>query len=301
MKNNQFCLSNYTVFGIGINSVINLPELARTTIEPDVFIRISSEDFAYPDNKNRQCYGKYSIEEAILSFKGVGSFRIRGGTDIDVWKEPSADDRLVRMFLHGIVTAILLHQRGFFVLHGSCMKIGYRAVGFLGPSGAGKSTIAALLHQRGHDILSEDIVAINFSTGMPITYPGIPQLKLTENAIASLKLPFQPVESLYPLSNEFIYRYARELTSTCIDMSGIFIITDSDQINIQPLSQHDAFVALLRNSYTAKLLEPTHSQGSHFKQCTQLIDKIPIYLLERPRDLNVMAEVISNIEKMSYD
>lgn len=296
---NDNILNNYSVFGIGINSVIDLPELTRSEKDAEVFIQISSGDFAYPEKENKQCYGRYSNEEAILSFLGVGSFRIRGGTNIDIWKEPLADDRLVRMFLHGIVTAILLHQRGFFVLHGSCMNINQRAIGFIGPSGAGKSTIAALLHQRGHDILSEDILAIDFHTGMPVTYPGIPQLKLTEDIITGLNFPSQTLESLYPLSHEFIYRDSRTLASAAIKMSSIFIITDADQINIRPLSQHDAFLALFRNSYTAKLLEPTHSQSSHFKHCTQLLDRIPVYLLERPRDMNTLADVANNIEKIA--
>lgn len=292
-KNARF----YTVFGVGISSEIVLPELVQSENDPVVFIRMSSDDFANPAKQHLQCHGEYNSEEAVVSFKNVGSFRIRGGTDIDIWQDSCADNRLIRMFLHGIVSAILLHQRGLLVLHGSCMAIQDRAVGFLGPSGAGKSSMAAGLHQRGHDVLSEDIVAIDYSNGKPVTYPGIPQLKLTADIITGLGYPELFIESLYPLSNEFIYRYNRKLSSECIDLSCIFVITDADRINIRHLSPQEGFKVLMKNSYTANIIEPTKSQISHFQCCTQLLNKIPICLLERPMDFKLLPDVSRKVEE----
>jgi hypothetical protein len=292
----------YTVFGLRIRSEIILSELARAEEDPVVFIRMSSEDFANPEMKHLPCHGEYTSEEAIVSFKEVGSFRIRGGTDIDIWKEPCADNRLLRMFLHGVVSAILLHQRGLLVLHGSCMAVRHRAVGFLGPSGSGKSTMAAVLHHRGHDILSEDIVPIDSGYGRPVTYPGIPQLKLTADIITGLGYPEECMESLYPLSNEFLYRYNRKLSSSeCIHMRCIFVITDADRINIRPLSPRDGFMALMRNSYTATVIERTQGQASHFSQCSRLIETIPVCLLERPRDMGMLPDVARRVEAFVMD
>jgi hypothetical protein len=292
----------YTVFGLNISSEIMLSELDRSGEEPFVFIRMTSEDFTDPEMKQRLCHGEYNSKEAIVSFKDVGSFRVRGGTNIEIWKDPCADDRLIRMFLHGVVSAILLHQRGFLVLHGSCMDIRHRAVGFLGRSGAGKSTMAAALHQRGHDILSEDIVAIEYRDGRSVTYPGIPQLKLTADTITGLGYSEQFVESLYPVSNEFLYRYDRKMSSSeCMEMRCIFVVRDADQINIRPLSHLDGFMALMQNSYTAKIIERTHSQASHFSRCTRLIEKIPICLLERPRDMGKLADVAKCVEAFVMD
>ena len=46
----------------------------------------------------------------------------------------------------GLGIAILLHQRGYVILHASCVNLGSAAVAFLGDSTAGKSFMAAALH-----------------------------------------------------------------------------------------------------------------------------------------------------------
>lgn len=290
-------MNHYAVFGIGINSELILPELSLSGKKTDVFIRISADDFVDPEKKQHPYHKEYRREEAIVAFDGVGSYRIRRGTDIDIWKVPHADDRLIRMFLHGIVSAILLHQRGLLVLHGSCMDIHGRTAGFLGPSGAGKSTIAASLNRRGADIVAEDIVAIDYSDGTPVVYPGIPQLKMAPNVATCLNYSAQSIESLYPLSDEVVYRYDRKLLSECLNLNCIFVISDAERINISALSSAEGLIELVRNSYTARILERTQSQESHFKNCTQLLRKIPVFRLERPRNLALLQEVAAVVEE----
>src|SRR5439155_11302653 len=91
----------------------------------------------------------------------------------------------LRLLLFGPVLAVLLHQRGRLVLHGSAVVLCGAAVGVLGASGWGKSTLAGLLHRRGHRFITDDVVAVDVEHGRTVA-PGIPELRLWPDTAAAL-------------------------------------------------------------------------------------------------------------------
>src|SRR6185369_1913510 len=84
------------------------------------------------------------------------------------------------------VLSILFHQRGHLVLHASAVVIDNAAVVFLGAKGYGKSTLAAHLQVRGHQLISDDIVPVNFIEDRALTTPGYPRIKLFEDSIMAV-------------------------------------------------------------------------------------------------------------------
>ena len=94
---------------------------------------------------------------------------------------------LLRLYLLGPALALLLHQRGFLVLHASAVSLDGGVVAFLGHSGHGKSTTAATLHARGAAIVADDVVAVDLGApGGPAALPGFPLLKLWPDAVTAL-------------------------------------------------------------------------------------------------------------------
>lgn len=72
-----------------------------------------------------------------------------------------------------------LETRGVPVLHGSAVRVGGRAMGFLGPTGMGKSVLCAELVRRGCGFLSDDGLALlRGSDGTWHCPPGPPLLRL---------------------------------------------------------------------------------------------------------------------------
>jgi hypothetical protein len=75
------------------------------------------------------------------------------------WSEGSSlEDAFT--YLLGPVLGLLLRLRGITCLHASAVTLGDRVAAFAGSEGAGKSTTAAALAQRGHSVISDDIVAL---------------------------------------------------------------------------------------------------------------------------------------------
>ena len=91
-------------------------------------------------------------------------------------------------FLLGPVISVLLHQRGFLVLHGSAVKINNESIAFVGNRGMGKSTIAINLYKKGYPLVTDDIIAINFDNeGNPYIYPGYSHVRLSKDSYNHIK------------------------------------------------------------------------------------------------------------------
>ncbi|TGV75989.1 serine kinase, partial [Mesorhizobium sp. M2D.F.Ca.ET.145.01.1.1] len=85
--------------------------------------------------------------------------------------------------------ARLLHQRGLLVLHASAIAVTGRGAIFMGDKGAGKSTTASALIRAGHDLLTDDVVALDLANpNQPMIVPGFPQIKLAADAAAAISL-----------------------------------------------------------------------------------------------------------------
>jgi hypothetical protein len=79
---------------------------------------------------------------------------------------PAADGRheIIPIVITGTLTAFLLAMSGRFVLHGSAVGIGSRAVSFVGVSGQGKSTMAALFCLAGAPLITDDVLPLDFES-----------------------------------------------------------------------------------------------------------------------------------------
>ena len=105
----------------------------------------------------------------------VARYLVSGGCEITVEPHPAADAKDVRLFLLGSAMGALLHQRGVWPLHGSAVAIQHGAVLFVGAKGSGKSTLAGAFHQRGFQVLSDDVCAVTVGDdGMLPGVAGLP-------------------------------------------------------------------------------------------------------------------------------
>ncbi len=72
---------------------------------------------------------------------------------------------VIPIVVPGTVTAFLLAVGGRFVLHGSAVEQGGRALAFVGVSGQGKSTIAAMFCAAGASLVTDDVLPLEFDSG----------------------------------------------------------------------------------------------------------------------------------------
>ncbi len=289
----------YTAYGLEIDSALPLPELieAPAGLNPAVTIRFGTvsepESGAFCHTQSAYVQG----DDAILFWKDVGAFCVRAGNAIII--EPAADvsENVLRLFVLGSALGVLLHQRGYMVLHASAVAIDGQVVAFVGQKGFGKSTTAAAFHAQGYPLVTDDLVATKLTDGRAMVMPGFPQLKLWPESAAYLgknpeTLPRLVQDSAFEKRKQ---RVTDAFASRPLPLNSIFLLADGDTPAIVPLSAQPAFFSLMEHWQIVRLGEAFAKEiggADFFFQGTKLLNRVPVFELQRPYDLTALPEII---------
>lgn len=190
---------SYTAYGLGIHSILPLPELVPAeTAAADVVIRLGEVELPPPQDGNARDYAWVTSGAVGLFWENVGAFLVREGREVIVQPAPQSREQVLRLLLLGPILTVLLRQRGFLVLHASAVAVNGAAVGFLGASGSGKSTTTAAFHVHGYELVTDDVTAITLTAEAPLVVAGFPQLKLWPDAVAFFGYDPTTLPQLYP-------------------------------------------------------------------------------------------------------
>jgi len=249
------------------------------------------EVFEWPTGKIVATQGAMSVQ-----WHRVGTFLIHGGSEVIIEPEPSVPPEDLQPFLTGPVLSVLLHQRGSLVLHASAVVIGNSAVAFLGAKGDGKSTLAAHLQVRGHRLIADDIVPVNLENNDPMVVAGFPRIKLYNDSIAAVG----EEPSDFPVIHRYVekrsFRYCDSVSSEPISLRGVYVLSESDEVGLEELGHAAAFIEITRHSFVNRYLKALKDESKHFQQCHELIKRIPVCRLNRPREFSVMNDVCKLLE-----
>jgi len=284
----------YYAYGLGIRSELPLPALRARKIKPDVVIRFAkrvckTDALGQAGSSIRECG-----EEVCLQWKGAGRFHIRGGREITIEREAGAEEGILRVLLLGPALAVLLHQRGLLILHGSAILLQGAVVAFLGQKGIGKSTTAAKLHERGHPVVADDVIAVQMITGAPFAFPAYPQLNLWPDAASALGHNLSAVPKLHSRVEKRATHATKGFSANPLPLRLLYVLGRGTRNTATDLSPHEALTELLRHSYAAKLIRGS-AAPIHFRQCASLVGAVRMRRLEvRPAlsDLPAVARLI---------
>lgn len=298
-------MSFYVAYGLKIHSALPLPELiaseaASTEGEADVIIRLGRIEAVPFETNGAARYIHATAEEVYLFWQGIGLFLVRGGREIVVDPAPDVEERVLRLFVLGTTLAMLLHQRGeLVVLHASAVGISGQAVAFVGVKHAGKSTMAAILHKQGHDLVADDILAIDPSRSGPMALPGFPHLKLWPDSVNSLGHVPDTLPQLHPKLEKRGYRIANGFSSVAMPLRCIYVLGQGQKPEIEALRPREAWTELMPHWYGARFgTELIRALGppTHFLQCVDLANKIAVCRLRRPPSLSALPDVVPLVE-----
>jgi hypothetical protein len=285
----------YVAYGLGIHSSLELPELTPGASPPDVVVRPGR--IPRPPGAATASDGplQASADEARLYWPDVGAFLLRQGREVTFDPRPDATSGLIRLYLLGPVLGLLLHQRGLFVLHASAVALDEGVVAFLGHSGHGKSTTAAALHARGGAVVADDAVALDLAApGGPAALPGFPQLKLWPDAVTALGENPEQLPRIHA-GEEKRVRVVRAVTTTPRPLRRLYVLTDADSLELEPLRGHAAVFEVLQHSFVAPALEQLGS-SRFLAECTRLAAAVPVRRLRRPRALAGLERLAALVE-----
>ena len=195
----------------------------------------------------------------------------------------AADD--VAAFLLGPVMGVVLRLRGVTCLHASAVSVRGKAIAFVGMAGAGKSTTAALFAQKGHAVLSDDIVALFERESSFFVLPAYPYLNLWPWTIEMLS---QPANAMPPgpdatnATDKLRMALGTEdskFQGEPLPLAAIYVLSGRPAVSRAPIVEkfapQNALMSLVANTYGNTILDsPTRAQ--EFRVLGRLAKSVPI-------------------------
>jgi hypothetical protein len=279
----------YQAYNICIASELPLPELMESEGKPDVIVQFGKVN----DIGETQHDGGSTFQGKVAE---VGKFFIQRGREVVIDPVLGVEEALLRTILLGPILSILLRQRGLLVLHASCVDINNKAVAFMGGSGWGKSTLAAAFHTKGYDILTDDVMPIEFVSDSPIVIPAYPQFKLFPEAVASLGQDTERLSPVFQNSPKLSYKFERGFQQTPLPLQQIYVLDKGSAHKITKLQPQEAFVELVRHTRAISLVTNPQFVTSHMRLCSELIKNVTFCRFTRKPSLTDLPELVKLIE-----
>ena len=272
----------YRFYGLNVASEVPLPEAdpAGENAVADVHIRLGDVPAAGIADAVALAEGcQATADDFWLSVADTARYRVRAGKEIIVDRQPGADDASVRLFLLGSSLGALLMQRGLLVLHGNAIRIGGACLVCVGDSGAGKSTLAAAFALQGHEVLADDVVAVD-SEGRAL--PGLPRVKLWQDAADRLGISTPGLARISPELAKYNWPLRGPGAIEPLPIRWLCQLT-ADEVDgpIESIGGHQRFCVLRDNSYRYHFLTGMSALQDHLRQCAKLAQRVQIYKLNR--------------------
>jgi hypothetical protein len=226
------------------------------------------------------------------------------GCDVICAASSSVDRRTFEANLMNFVLGTALTLRGEEPLHSTVIDLDGRAIGLLGQSGAGKSTLAALLVNRGADLVTDDMLRIEFAHGLPLAHQGPYRLKLLDESGRRF-LPDALADGHFNSISGKIMVRPREtgrLRSGPLPLVGLYYIGELPgqprpaAVSSVRLSGLELAKVILSSSMDDRYIVP-HRLARQMAFAAQLSRALPVYSLRYPRSFDVMDEVAAEIHR----
>ncbi len=292
---------HYYAFGLEIASEIELPGMTDGSGDPDVKFTLGKVDHTMVTGAEVEG-PNYRVKDndVYLWWDDIGKVKISGGKHVTV--EPIADlndSETINLipFLLGPVMAMLLHQRGYLVLHGSSVKINGAAVAFLGHRGNGKSTTAIHLYKEGYPLVTDDILAIKFDKeGLPLVYPGYPHARLNEDSYNQVKDNTDILTPIKTIAGKVFCDASNNFSPKPVTLKRIYVIEKGDEMEVSLLKSQENLIDLIRHSVANRIFQHT-TQRENLIHCAQLVNNVCLRRLEIVHSFGRILDLVRVIEE----
>ncbi|WP_124079568.1 hypothetical protein [Pigmentiphaga humi] len=287
----------FTAFDLLIRSDLELPELlpctGRASETPDVVLRVDAADA--PGGRRTGPFTRIGGDWFSLEVPGIARYLVERGAQVSIDPSPGADAAAVRLFLLGPVISALLAQRGLTVLRGAAVRVGEQCMVCAGASGGGKSTVAAALMLRGHQVLADDVVAVD---GQGRVLPGLARLKLWADAARALGIDTAALSPVRPGMERFSLPLGASLAERALPVRSVYAlagIEGATALRVQAVRGMQRFGMLKALAYQPGLMEYFVREDRALLHTGGLGARVGIASVERPArgmDVNVLAEYL---------
>lgn len=214
----------------------------------------------------------------------------------------------IELWLRGTVLAFWLEWQQRPSLHASAVVIGEQAVGFMATNKGGKSSLAATLMQRGHPLLSDDILAItrgDLPGEPPLGHPGFPQMRMWPEQAVHFVDDVDALATVHPyIEKKRVPVGGAGIAGTfCPEARPLAVLylpersDDVEAIRIAPVSQTEALLMLVKESFVARLIEAARWQGRRLGTLGSIVKAVPVRRLIYPNGMDLLPAVAQAVEQ----
>jgi hypothetical protein len=263
----------YKVHGLCVASALPFPGLSETDErEADAIIRLHSGKLAVPTETIASGHNYRVTRAGTYIFDDRFVVLIREGHEIVV--EPAAGVEPAELGAQArSLLGTLLHQRDRLVLHASAVAIGGSAVAFIGYPGCGKSSLALALYERGHDLLTDDVLSLDLSGATPMAIPGCALVSAWADTLANLSCDLA-IEPHAPNAQRMLV-IAERFADRPLPLRRLYTLVQGEKTAITPLAPLEALKELISHSRRADLPE-TQLARRHLDDCAQLVKTVSV-------------------------
>lgn len=293
-------LRRVRLYGLTIASRLRLPG-ARIASAPRVDVRLqpaaagafAGARFRRPDWFH---YRQTADGGAHLRWSGLFEFLVApDGRHISYRRLGRFSDESFATYLLGQVLSFSLLARGRDPLHGTAVRVGREAVGFLADCGTGKSTLAAAMLSRGCPILTDDLLVAEPRGSRYVAQPGPSRIKLFPRT-ARVVTPGRSGPVMVNGTRKMILSLdRRESVPGPIPLRAFYVLEPQSRKGrfpprIELLPPGAALVELVRASFNLLVTTPDRLR-SQFQFASRLAAAVPVKRLVYPRSLAALPEV----------
>lgn len=216
---------------------------------------------------------------------------------------------MVEVHLLGVVLSYWLERRGIPVLHASAVSVENRAVGFMATNRGGKSSLAISLVERGHPLLSDDLLGVQQGPSGWEAMPGFPSMRMWPDlAERVMGTEWETLPLAHP-------RYSKRRVPVGAGGFGQFL--DRSQplaclylperqdpgeaaegvpaIRVETVPPAQAVVELVRGSFLLRIPQAAGFAPDRLRLFSDLVGRVPVRRLVYPSGFALLPEVTDRI------
>ena len=221
----------YRVYGVNIESKIEIPEFEVIDSNSDIDVKLSfgvvNEEII--DLITQGYRAKYEKQDMWFYIEDVAIFHIYNGDTVTIEPMGDKNNKMIKLYIMGSVMGMILLQRNMVAIHGGGIVIDGKGCIFTGQKGAGKSTITTALRKKGYKFIADDVCSINIGDKNTIHH-GFGYQKLCEDAMEKLGYSldeFEPFRGDLNV-NKYIVPAFDEFTKEEVPLEAVFELAVGD-------------------------------------------------------------------------